>query len=165
MIIQLEMESLKSGLEQMEVEEGCRSGTGVEEAPRRDEASVGENERTVEGGGGGILEGIIRKIEEIRSKIGGSFLMRNSISGKIRLAEEIGKKEEEEEVVKLEDVVMGSDEVVVEIEAGRGMTEDDSKSIGSISSRETGTGYVFLDAIEEEKEDPEAEKKLEENRK
>ena len=54
MIIQLEMESLKSGLEQMEVEEGCRSGTGVEEATRRDEASVGENERTVEGGGGGI---------------------------------------------------------------------------------------------------------------
>ena len=91
--------------------------------------------------------------------------MRNSISGEIRLAEEIGKKEEEEEVVKLEDVVMGSDEVVVEIEAGRGMTEDDSKSIGSISSRETGTGYAFLDAIEEEKEDPEAEKKLEENRK
>ena len=54
LILQLEMESLKSGLEQMEVEEGCRSGTGVEEAPRRDEASVGENERTVEGGGGGI---------------------------------------------------------------------------------------------------------------
>ena len=159
------MESLKLGLEQMEVEEGCRSGTGVEEAPRRDEASVGENERTVEGGGGGILEVIIRKIEEIRSKIGGSFLMRNSISGEIRLTEEIGKKEEEEEVVKLEDVVMGSDEVVVEIEAGRGMTEDDSKSIGSISSRETGTGYAFLDAIEEEKEDTEAERKLEENRK
>ena len=42
---------------------------------------------------------------EIKSKIGGSFLMRNSISGDIRLAEVIEKKEDEEEVVKLEDVI------------------------------------------------------------
>ena len=33
-----------------------------------------------------IMEGIFRKIMEIKSKIGGRFLMRNSISGDIRLA-------------------------------------------------------------------------------
>ena len=53
----------------------------------------------------------------------------------------------------------------MEIKVGRGVIEEVSKSIGSLSSRETGTGYAFLDAIEEDKEDPEAEKKLEENRK
>ena len=53
----------------------------------------------------GIMEGIFRKIMEIKSKIGGRFLMRNSISGDIRLAEVIEKKEDEEEVVKLEDVI------------------------------------------------------------
>ena len=52
-----------------------------------------------------IMEGIFRKIMEIKSKIGGRFLMRNSISGDIRLAEVIEKKEDEEEVVKLEDVI------------------------------------------------------------
>ena len=53
----------------------------------------------------GIMEGIFRKIMEIKSKIGGRFLMRNSISGDIRLAEVIEKKEDEEEVVKLEAVI------------------------------------------------------------
>ena len=51
------------------------------------------------------------------------------------------------------------------MEIGREAQEDDRRSIGSLSSRGTGTGFAFLDAIEEDKEDEDVEKKMEQNRK
>ena len=107
------------------------------------------------------MEALKRKIGELSKRIGGRILMRSRVSGEIRLIGEKDKKEEGEEVVKLEEVVGVSDVVEVEVEEGVEATESEKEDTSSVSSKGLGSGYAFLDAIEEEKRDEEVEKKKE----
>ena len=91
--------------------------------------------------------------------------MRSKVSGEIRIVGEKEKQEEGEEVVKLEEVVGVSDMVELEVEEGVEATEMEKEDTGSVSSKGLGSGYAFLDAIEEDKRDEECERKREANRK
>ena len=53
----------------------------------------------------------------------------------------------------------------MEVEVGEEVTAVEKKGSGSVSSWDMGTGYEFLDAIEEEGKDEEVENKLEDNKK
>ena len=111
------------------------------------------------------MEALKRKIGELSKRIGGRVLMRSRVSGEIRIIGDEDKKEEGEEVVKLEEVVGVSDVVELEVEEGVEVTETDKEDTGSVSSKGLGSGYAFLDAIEEDKRDEEVERKREEHRK
>ena len=159
------MEQLKESVGQMEVDEGQEwQQRQLQEAQRR-EASESVGEENGEAVGGGILEALKRKISDLSKRIGGRILMRSRVSGEIRLVGEKDKKEEGEEVVKLEEVVGVSDVVELVIEEGVEATELEEEDTGSVSSKGLGSGYAFLDAIEEEKRDEEVKKKKEERRK
>ena len=129
------------------------------------EASETVGERDGEVAVGGVMEAMKKKFGELRRRIGERILMRSKVSGEIRIVGEKEKQEEGEEVVKLEEVVGVSDMVELEVEEGVEATEMEKEDTGSVSSKGLGSGYAFLDAIEEDKRDEECERKREENRK
>ena len=159
------MEQLKESVAQMEVDEGQEWQQRQHRDAQREEASETVGEENGGAVGGGVLETLRRKISDMSKRIGERLLMRSRVSGEIRLVGEKDKKEEGEEVVKLEEVVGVSDVVELVIEEGVEATEVEEEDTGSVSSKGLGSGYAFLDAIEEDKRDEEVEKKKEERRK
>ena len=159
------MEQLKESVAQMEVDEGQEWQQRQHRDAQREEASETVGEENGGAVGGGVLETLRRKISDMSKRIGERLLMRSRVSGEIRLVGEKDKKEEGEEVVKLEEVVGVSDVVELVIEEGVEATEVEEEDTGSVSSKGLGSGYAFLDAIEDDKRDEEVEKKKEERRK
>ena len=99
------MEQLKEGVAQMEVDDGQEWQQRQPQEEQRVEASETVGEGSGEAGGGCILEALKRKIGELSRRIGGRILMRNRVSGEIRIIGDDDKKEEGEEVVKWKEVV------------------------------------------------------------
>ena len=159
------MERLKEGVAEMEVNDGQERRQDHQQEDTRVEASETVGERSGEAVGGGFMEAMKKKFGELSRRIGGRILMRSRVSGEIRIVDEKDKREEGEEVVKLEEVVRASDVVELEVEEGVEVTEMEKEDTGSVSSKGLGSGYAFLDAIEEDKRDEEVERKREENRK
>ena len=106
-----EMEQLKEGVAQMEVKDGQEWQQRQQQEEQRVEASETVRERSGEAVGGGLMEVLKRKIGDLSRRIGGRILMRSRVSGEIRIVGEKDRKEEGEEVVKLEEVVGVSDMV------------------------------------------------------
>ena len=158
------MEQLKEGVAEMEVDDGHEMQQDRQQGAQHVEASgsVGGSGGV---GGGGVIENMMKKFGELRRRIGERFLMRSRVSGDIRIVGEKDNKMEDEEVVCLEEVVGDSDVVELEVEEGVEVTEMEKEDTGSVSSKGLGTGYAFLDAIEEDKRDEECEKKREASRK
>ena len=112
------MEQLKEGVAEMEVDNGQERRQDQQQEELHVEASETVGERCGEAVGGGVLEAMKKKFGELRRRIGGRILMRSKVSGEIRIVGEKDKREEGEEVVKLEEVVGVSDVVELEVEEG-----------------------------------------------
>ena len=129
-----EMEQLKEGVAQMEVKDGQEWQQRQQQEEQRVEASETIRGRSGEVAGGGLMEVLKRKIGDLSRRIGGRILMRSRVSGEIRIVGEKDRKEEGEEVVKLEEVVRVSDMVELEVEEGVEVTEMEKEDTGSVSS-------------------------------
>ena len=139
------MEQLKEGVAQMEVDDGQEWQQRQLQEDQRVEASETVGEKNGEAVGGGIMEALKRKIGELSKRIGGRILMRSRVSGEIRIIGDEDKKEEGEEVGKLEEVVGVSNVVELKIEERVEATETEKEDTGSVRSKGLGSGYVFLD--------------------
>ena len=118
----------------IEVEDGQEWQQQQHQEEQRVEASETVRERSGEVVGGGLMEVLKRKIGDLSRRIGGRILIRSRVCKEIRIAGEKDRKEEGEEVVKLEEVVGVSDMVELEVEEGVEVTEMEKEDTGSVRS-------------------------------